>query len=366
VVTRIQGWREDRDPALMRMWLAKVAGQPVPMLLHSTGYSGSEVCGVCHERESDTWMLTTHAHAFDTLVRHGADANPECVSCHVVGFGQAGGYTISPPVPHLEDVGCENCHGRGGPHLSPGFISNGDYQPACKTCHDAKHSLGFDYATFLPKVSHAAHADLASLPLEKRRELLAQLARPRSDLLPTSAAYVGSEACRPCHEKEYATWAESPHGKAIESLAAKDEANNEKCQVCHVTALGRAGGFPKGGKPAEHADLARVGCESCHGPGGDHVAGDAPRIGTIVSLGDKCDSCVILQICGSCHDEANDPGFEFAVEKKIEAQRHGTIQPSATRVLGKSARLPASGEAGAAATWLGALEHGFALLDSRG
>jgi hypothetical protein len=46
---------------------------------------------------------------------------------------------------------------------------------------------------------------------------------------------------------------------------------------------------------------------------------------------------VILQICGSCHDEANDPGFEFNVEAKIEAQRHGTIEPAATRGLQKDA-----------------------------
>jgi hypothetical protein len=53
----------------------------------------------------------------------------------------------------------------------------------------------------------------------------------------------------------------------------------------------------------------------------------AARIGNIVSLGDKCGSCVILQICGSCHDEINDPGFEFEVLEKIEIQRHGTIEP---------------------------------------
>jgi hypothetical protein len=35
---------------------------------------------------------------------------------------------------------------------------------------------------------------------------------------------------------------------------------------------------------------------------------------------------VILQICGSCHDDANDPGFEFAVQDKIDRQRHGTIE----------------------------------------
>lgn len=359
VVNRVQGWRDDRDPALLRMWLARIAGQKVPMLLHSTGYSGSDACAVCHERETDSWLLTRHAHAFDTLVKHGADARPDCVGCHVVGFDAAGGYSISPRTPDLENVGCESCHGRGGPHLSPGFVTAGNYEPVCVTCHDQKHSLGFQYSSFLPRVSHAAQGDLADLPLEKRQELLAARARPRSDLLPANADYVGSDACRSCHEKEFATWSESPHGRAIASLEAKGEAGNATCQGCHVTAPGKPGGFPKGAKPADHPDLARVGCESCHGPGGRHVGPDAPRIGTIVSLGDKCDSCVILQICGTCHDQANDPGFEFEVLEKIERQKHGTIEASATRAGDSAARTPAG------APLASAIERGFAQLDAR-
>jgi hypothetical protein len=344
----------------MRMWLARIAGQKVPMLLHSTGFSGSDACAVCHEKETDTWLLTRHAHAFDTLVKHAADANPECVGCHVVGFGSAGGYTISPRTPDFENVGCESCHGRGGPHLSPAFVQNGNYEPVCVTCHDQKHSLGFEFATFLPKVSHAANSNLASLPLEKRQELLAARSRPRNDLLPTNAEYVGSNACRSCHEKEFATWSASPHGRSIASLETKGEAGNATCQTCHVTALGKPGGYPKGAPPADHADLARVGCESCHGPGGNHVGENAPRIGTIVSLGDKCDSCVILQICGGCHDQANDPEFEFAVKDKIERQRHGTIEASATRAGKSAAQGPAT------APLLGPLERGFAILDEQG
>jgi peroxiredoxin len=362
VVERIQGWRDDRDPALMRMWLAKVSGQPVPMLLHSTGFSGSDVCGVCHDKEYETWVLTPHAHAFDTLVKHAADADPECVSCHVVGFGKPGGYAISPRTPDFENVGCETCHGRGGPHLSPAHVTDGNYEAVCVDCHDAKHSLGFEYASFLPKVSHAANAELASLPLEKRQALLAAHERPRSALLPTGASYVGSEACRSCHAKEFETWAASPHGSAMASLESKGKAGDETCQQCHVTALGLPGGFPKGAAPASHADLARVGCESCHGPGGNHVGPDAKRVGTIVSLGDKCDSCVILQICGSCHDDANDPGFEFVVEQKIEAQKHGTIEAAASRAPTAGLAPPAPP---ATAGAVGALERGFALLDSR-
>ena len=106
-----------------------------------------------------------------------------------------------------------------------------------------------------------------------------------------------------------------------------------------VTPGSAAGGFRAGGgaQPA----LAGVGCESCHGPGGDHVGADARKQGTILKLSDKCGSCAILQICGSCHDDANDPGFEFEVLKKIEATRHGTIEAGTVKPLpagGKSAR----------------------------
>jgi peroxiredoxin len=363
IVSRTQGWRDDRDPPLMKMRIAKISGLPVPMLLHQTGFSGNEFCGVCHEKEVDSWRLTNHAGAFETLVKHGADKDPECVSCHVVGHGKSGGYTASPPTPWLEDVGCESCHGRGGPHLTPALAKAASYESQCATCHDAKHSLGFSYAEFLPRVSHAALQQLASLPPEKKREILLARAKPRDDLLPQTAAYVGSAACQSCHAAEHATWSKSAHASALASLRKEGKAENADCLKCHTTGFGRTGGFPAGGKPDAHPGLAQVGCESCHGPGGEHVKEGAPRTGNIVSLGDKCDSCVILQICGSCHDEKNDPGFEFAVEKKIAAQKHGTIEPSVTRGQGKAQGADASRIAPRSGAGIAALERAFAPAD---
>jgi len=236
-------------------------------------------------------------------------------------------------------VGCESCHGRGGPHLSPGHVKDGNYAAACTGCHDTKHSLGFDYATFLPRVSHAANAHLTQLPAAEKQKLLAGRARPAAGLLPTRAAYVGSDACKSCHAAEHEVWVAGPHARASETLAGQGKAGDAACLRCHTTGFDLPGGFPRDGAAAAHADLARVGCEACHGPGGDHVKEGAPRIGTILALGDKCDSCVILQICGTCHDDANDPGFEYEVTAKIEAQRHGTLEPGTGRPKGgKSAR----------------------------
>ncbi|HEX2485655.1 MAG TPA: multiheme c-type cytochrome [Myxococcota bacterium] len=328
VAWRTAGWRDERDPALLRMRLALLAGQTPPMLLHTTGYSGEEFCATCHPGQHDTWLLTAHSEAYDTLVRHGADRDTECVGCHVVGFGKAGGFDPAKPARELEGVGCEICHGRGGPHLSPGFVQGGNYEPVCVTCHDPKHSLGFEYAAFLPRVSHAANAQLASLSAAERQKLLAERRARREALLPTNAAFVGSAGCRECHAAEHASWSAQPHARALATLAAKERAADAECQRCHTTGFGKPGGFPAGGAQASHPDLAGVGCESCHGPGGEHVKPDAAKRGTILALADKCDSCVILQICGSCHDDANDPGFEYEVKAKIEAQRHGRAAPA--------------------------------------
>jgi peroxiredoxin len=343
IVSRTEGWRDEREPPLMRMRLAKLDGEQIPMMLHATGYSGNEFCNVCHERENETWQLTNHARAFDTLVRHGADRDTECVGCHVVGWGEPGGFSLADPADHLENVGCETCHGRGGGHLSekpPGEPPvEPDYQAVCKSCHNQKHSLGFDYANFLPRVSHQANLQLADLPLEERRRILEERRKPRQDLLPSFAEYTGSEACRSCHEKEFATWSKQPHAAAVAKLETPAETGNAQCLRCHTTAFGKPGGFPADGRPALHPDLAVVGCESCHGPGSDHVEPEGPKIGNIVALGDKCDSCVILQICGSCHDEANDPGFEFELLDKIELQRHGTIEAGTGKPLDRQAAI---------------------------
>ena len=337
IVHRTQGWREGRGNALLRMQLAKISGSTIPMLLNPEGYTGNDVCGVCHTVEHDSWLYTNHADAYGTLVEHAAERDPECVGCHVVGFEKPGGFSITDHPTHLENVGCESCHGRGGPHLSPDFAKGGDYAPACQGCHNPTHSLGFDYASFLPKVSHAA---LVALPDSERAALVEARGEVR-DVLPTNADYVGSDACQGCHAKEFETFAAGPHGHAGTTLVTAGKADDLNCLRCHTTGYDRPGGFPAAGSVRNEPDLARVGCESCHGPGANHIADGARRIGTIVSLGDKCDSCVILQICGSCHDNANDPGFEFAVEEKIELQRHGTIEAGTGEPLDGAAWWPA-------------------------
>jgi predicted CXXCH cytochrome family protein len=304
-----------RIEALLNMEVRQTLGIQNVLLLPKEGYSGDEACRICHMSQHETWSLTTHSYAFDTLVQHGADRNPECLPCHTVGWGQPGGYSPEFPAEHLQSVQCENCHGRGGSHQSPEFLKAG-YEPVCASCHNPKHSLNFVFAERLPTVSHAANLQFTALSAEERRELLAARDKRQRTLF-QKAAFVGSGTCKSCHEGQHLVWARGPHAVAFQSLEKKGETESADCQRCHTTGYGEQGGFPEGGEA-----LLNVGCESCHGPGETHIVQDGPKTGNILKLADKCDSCVILQICGSCHDEANDPGFEFALMDKIDLIRH--------------------------------------------
>ena len=169
-------------------------------------------------------------------------------------------------------------------------------------------------------ISHAANLQFTALSLQERRKLLEER-DVRARTLFDTAPYAGSAACRGCHAREHALWSESPHARAMQTLESRGEESNSNCQQCHVTGYGEDTGWPQGGD-----SLREVGCESCHGPGGRHI--EQAGQGAILRLTEKCESCVILQICGSCHDQDNDPGFEFELEDKLDRIRHGFQEPA--------------------------------------
>ena len=315
VVTRTDG-SSPRIHVQLTLAIRHALGVPNPILLEKTAYSGEELCSVCHEQPHATWSLTKHAYAFETLVEHGEDRNPECLPCHTVGYGLPGGFDPKLRQAHLGGVQCENCHGRGGPHQSPDFAKAG-FEPVCLGCHNQEHSLHFVFAERLPLISHAANAQLDSLSLEERRKLLEKRDKRERQLF-EKGEYIGSAACQSCHAKEHELWAASSHAHAFNTLAKSGDQKKPDCQRCHTTGFGEPTGFPHAGGPLEN-----VGCESCHGPGKRHVEDAGKTPGTILGLTDKCDSCVILLICGSCHDDANDAGFEFELDDKLAKMRHG-------------------------------------------
>jgi cytochrome c554/c'-like protein len=96
--------------------------------------------------------------------------------------------------------------------------------------------------------------------------------------------YVGSKKCKVCHIKEWTSWSKTKMALAFDVLKpgergdakkaagldpAKDYTKVPECLACHTVGFGQPGGF----KDIETTpDLAGVGCEMCHGPGGTYTA----------------------------------------------------------------------------------------------
>ncbi len=116
--------------------------------------------------------------------------------------------------------------------------------------------------------------------------------------------YVGSKNCAGCHQHEYENFTEyskKPHSwehiQKMEPKLTKQEF--QRCFDCHTTGHGR-GGFVSYEKTPE---LANVGCETCHGPGGEHVrsGGDPSLIKSDITQKD----------CKRCHNSERVEDFNF-------------------------------------------------------
>ena len=151
-------------------------------IAHPSGrsFAGSQKCAECHTMANQKWSETPHAHATETLVKLDPPRqfDPECVSCHAIGwspqkyFPYKSGFASLMATPHLQNNGCENCHGPGSAHAA---AESGDVQATqqqlgklreqmrlplanaeavCRTCHDADNSPAFDFEKYWPDVEH--------------------------------------------------------------------------------------------------------------------------------------------------------------------------------------------------------------------
>ena len=121
-------------------------------------YVGSATCAGCHASQTDQWNTTDHAGAFNSLAVNNQDYNPECVSCHVTGFGYVGGFKRPDHTPEMADVQCEMCHGAGAEHAANPQPGYGQISPLdcdmCINCHTSDRSPNFDCATYYIEVAH--------------------------------------------------------------------------------------------------------------------------------------------------------------------------------------------------------------------
>lgn len=148
--------------------------------------------------------------------------------------------------------------------------------------------------------------------------------------------FMGVAKCKTCHKKpeqgeQYVIWSKSRHAKAYETLAgdkAKEYGKKrgienpqtaDECLKCHVTGHGVDAQYL--GRRYKVTD--GVGCESCHGAGGDYYKKATMK--ALVAGGIEPDSVGLTmpdeKVCVTCHNKESPgfKGFDFdEMVKKIE------------------------------------------------
>ncbi|HEV3142426.1 MAG TPA: multiheme c-type cytochrome [Gemmataceae bacterium] len=180
VMKLLEGYTQDvKKKDLLAQWPQGL--HDVQLTFPKAAYVGSERCKTCHDAEYQIWDASKHADAFKALEDAKRPANrqfdPECVQCHVVGFGYQTGYRDEKRTPNLKGVGCENCHGPGSLHIddpknkdylkamSPWKAKPTDHLPdnkveiaidarTCQKCHDLDNDPYFKFKDFWPKIAH--------------------------------------------------------------------------------------------------------------------------------------------------------------------------------------------------------------------
>jgi hypothetical protein len=118
-------------------------------------YIGWRACSGCHQNVVAEWQKSRHAKAFESLKKSGQENLPACVSCHVTGYGESGGFLDTELTPWMVGVQCEACHGPGKNHLGLSLKKAIAPRPdvnVCRRCHTEGQNPGFDYAKMVKNI----------------------------------------------------------------------------------------------------------------------------------------------------------------------------------------------------------------------
>ena len=148
----------------------------VPGVKGAAAFVGSQSCRECHPTAAKVWEQSGHAEAMATLVHKNADADPNCIACHTVGFGSPSGYRREFAGKKLADVGCESCHGPGSQHVEQrqkNLPITFKFRPLgagdCQKCHYGEFSRPFDWNRFWPHIQHAREP-LSTVSIRKEKQ----------------------------------------------------------------------------------------------------------------------------------------------------------------------------------------------------
>jgi len=150
----VDGFNDEMNRRFSNTPAANAPAQQAPTPLTGDHYLGEKNCRRCHEAEYQAYTSQQHAIAFATLTKNQRDASPECLPCHVVGYGQPGGFASKQATPDLVNVQCENCHGMGTKHPDKGDTVVVVGPDVCLTCHTHEQNPNFDYDEALKHIVH--------------------------------------------------------------------------------------------------------------------------------------------------------------------------------------------------------------------
>ncbi|HSJ23436.1 MAG TPA: multiheme c-type cytochrome [Longimicrobiales bacterium] len=130
--------------------------------------------------------------------------------------------------------------------------------------------------------------------------------------------------CGNCHMGQQALWQQTAHAGAWEGLQSSSHAQ-AFCEGCHtVNALGNIADGNGGWLASQDARYKDVQCESCHGPGLEHVQNPSKATVGSVLAPMAIGTADAWQGCAQCHAGAHHP---YADEWKASAHGSPTASP---------------------------------------
>jgi hypothetical protein len=117
-------------------------------------------------------------------------------------------------------------------------------------------------------------------------------------------AFIGSQACRDCHETEYESFTKyAKKAHSYDSILAMKKGLTDSefrsCFECHTTGYGKPGGFRS---EAETPEMKEAGCEVCHGPGSAHAESEDPE---------DIKGSLSAKDCEHCHNAERVAAFDY-------------------------------------------------------
>jgi len=155
--------------------------------------------------------------------------------------------------------------------------------------------------------------DMLELLGEYRRVIGMQwdvLVTDRKKPLIAGQAYVPSMHCGRCHKAAWEKLKTVRHGRAMESLVKDESDRDPECVVCHVVGMEYKSGYISPKRTPGHGF---VGCDSCHGPGAEHMRNPIKANAPIANAEESC---------LPCHNLEHSPNFDY------EVYRVKTVHPT--------------------------------------